>query len=54
MKLTNKFFIDYRSASVIQLPTKGIKGVEMILPGGCTSTATSCSCSCGAGVFKKE
>lgn len=52
MKLKNKFFIDYRSVSVVQLPTKGMNGVEMLLPGGCTSTATSSSCSCGA-VLKK-
>lgn len=52
MKLVNKFSIDYRSASVVQLPTKGMNGVEMILPGGSTSTATSSSCSCGAVVKK--
>ena len=53
MKLSNKFLIDYRSASVVQLPANGMSGVEMILPGGCTSTATSCSCSCGATSNKK-
>jgi len=52
MKLVNKFSIDYRSASIVQLSTKDMNGVEMILPGGSTSTATSCSCSCGAVVKK--
>jgi len=52
MKLSNKFSIDYRSASIIQLPAKSMSGVEMILPGASTSTATSCSCSCGAVVRK--
>jgi hypothetical protein len=52
MKLVGKFSIDYRSASVVQLPEKGMNGVEMILPGGSTSTATSCSCSCGVVVKK--
>jgi hypothetical protein len=53
MKLSNQISIDYRSASVVQLPTRGFNGVEMILPGGCTSTATSSSCSCGAVGLKK-
>jgi len=48
MKLSNTFTVDYRTASVVQLPAQGISGVEMIMPGGCTSTATSSSCSCGA------
>lgn len=53
MKLSNKFTIDYRSASVVQLPSNGVNGVEMILPGGCTSTATSSSCSCGTTKLRK-
>lgn len=53
MKLTNKFTLDYRSASAIQLPLSGINGVEMILPGASTSTYSSCCCSCGAVVENK-
>lgn len=48
MKLSNQSFLDIRSASIIQLPIRGVSGVEMIVPGACTSTATSCCCSCGA------
>lgn len=53
MKLSNHFSIDYRSTSMTQLPANGMSGVEMILPGGCTSTATSCSCSCGMSSSQK-
>jgi hypothetical protein len=48
MKLVNKFTIDYRSATAIHLPEKGINGIEMILPGASTCTVASSSCSCGA------
>lgn len=51
MQLSSITAVDLRSASVIQLPQTGISGVEMILPGGCTSTATSSCCSCGAVSF---
>ena len=47
MKLSSQMAIDYRSVSVTQLPMQGVSGVEMILPGGCTSCMTSSSCSCG-------
>jgi hypothetical protein len=53
MKLSNKFTIDYRSASVVQLPSAGMNGVEMIIPGGSTSCMTSSSCSCGTVNLKK-
>ncbi len=52
MKLSNQMTIDYRSASVIQLPLQGVSGVEMILPGGCTSCLTCSSCSCGTNTLK--
>lgn len=48
MRITSTYVVDYRSVSVVQLPVKGMYGVEMILPGGCTSTATSSCCSCAA------
>lgn len=53
MKLSNQMSVDYRSASVIQLPLRGISGVEMILPGGSTSCMTCSSCSCGATTLSK-
>lgn len=54
MKISNQFTIDYRSASIVQLPYNGMNGVEMILPGGSTCCASSCSCSCGTTKLTKK
>lgn len=53
MKISSQSFVDYRSASISQLPVQGFNTIEMIVPGGCTSTLGSSSCSCGALTLKK-
>lgn len=53
MKLSNISAIDYRSASIVHLPSNGMNGIEMIVPGASSSTFSSCCCSCGATSLKK-
>lgn len=53
MKISSQSFVDYRSASISQLPVQGFNTLEMIVPGASSTTIGSTSCSCGALALKK-